>query len=196
MLVWGTKTYFIGSFSRATRVHQYRVWIGLLDTIQYDKETDTYRLKQLIIHEKYDAATYENDIALLELKGHGKGECSLKYSTPACVPWSEHMFKAGDKCKVSGWGLEKGIWFSATIHSFNSLLPECIIFIYVFQTMVSSHIEKAEEWCMQSTCKRLSTANTGCWHLAVGIWLSILFFVLLPLVPVKWFGGPLWELTW
>ncbi|POI24558.1 hypothetical protein CIB84_011692, partial [Bambusicola thoracicus] len=94
----------------ATRVHQYRVWIGLLDTIQYDKETDTYRLKQLIIHEKYDAATYENDIALLELKGHGKGECSLKYSTPACIPWSEHMFKAGDKCKVSGWGLEKGTY--------------------------------------------------------------------------------------
>uniref|UniRef100_A0A8C9FXL7 Kazal-like domain-containing protein n=1 Tax=Pavo cristatus TaxID=9049 RepID=A0A8C9FXL7_PAVCR len=70
-------------------------------------ETDTYRLKQLIIHENYNAATYENDIALLELKGHGKGECSLKYSTPACIPWSEHMFKAGDKCKVSGWGLEK-----------------------------------------------------------------------------------------
>ncbi|XP_072190233.1 complement factor I isoform X2 [Excalfactoria chinensis] len=92
----------------ATRVHLYRVWIGLLDTIQYDTETDTYRLNQLIIHEKYNAATYENDIALLELKGHGKGECSLKYSIPACIPWSEHMFKAGDKCKVSGWGLEKG----------------------------------------------------------------------------------------
>ncbi|XP_031452814.1 complement factor I [Phasianus colchicus] len=93
---------------RSTRVHLYRVWIGLLDTIEYDIETDTYRLKQLIIHEKYNAATYENDIALLELKGHGKGECSLKYSTPACIPWSEHMFTAGDKCKVSGWGLEKG----------------------------------------------------------------------------------------
>ncbi|OXB68166.1 hypothetical protein ASZ78_012264 [Callipepla squamata] len=94
---------------RATRVNLYRVWIGLLDTIRYDRETDTYRLKQLIIHENYNAATYENDIALLELKGHGKGECSLKYSTPACIPWSEYMFKAGDKCKVSGWGLEKGI---------------------------------------------------------------------------------------
>ncbi|NXL95445.1 CFAI factor, partial [Alectura lathami] len=92
---------------RATRVHLYRVWIALLDTIQYDKETDTYRLKQVIIHENYNAATYENDIALLELKGHGQGECSLKYSTPACVPWSEYMFKTGDKCKVSGWGLAK-----------------------------------------------------------------------------------------
>ncbi|XP_025934825.1 complement factor I isoform X1 [Apteryx rowi] len=93
---------------RANRVHLYRVWIGLLDTIRFNRETDTHRLKQLIIHENYNAATYENDIALLELKGFGKGECSLKYTAPACVPWSEHMFKPGDKCKVSGWGLEKG----------------------------------------------------------------------------------------
>ncbi|XP_068258946.1 complement factor I [Nyctibius grandis] len=93
---------------RASRVHLYRIWIGLLDTILYDKETDTFRLKQLIIHENYNASTYENDIALLELKGFGKGECSLKYSTPACIPWSEYMFKTGDRCKVSGWGLEKG----------------------------------------------------------------------------------------
>ncbi|XP_075356850.1 complement factor I isoform X2 [Mycteria americana] len=93
---------------RANRVHLYRVWVGLLDTILYDRETDTFRLKQLIIHEKYNASTYENDIALLELRGFGKGECSLKHSTPACIPWSKYMFKAGDRCKVSGWGLEKG----------------------------------------------------------------------------------------
>ncbi|NXN33350.1 CFAI factor, partial [Nycticryphes semicollaris] len=93
---------------RANRVHLYRIWIGLLDTIMYDKETDTFRLNRLIIHEKYNASTYKNDIALLELRGSGKGECSLKHSTPACIPWSEHMFKAGDRCKVSGWGLEKG----------------------------------------------------------------------------------------
>ncbi|KAM7112177.1 complement factor I isoform 3-T3 [Ciconia maguari] len=93
---------------RANRVHLYRVWVGLLDTIMYDTETDTFRLKQLIIHEKYNASTYENDIALLELRGFGKGECSLKHSTPACIPWSKYMFKAGDRCKVSGWGLEKG----------------------------------------------------------------------------------------
>uniref|UniRef100_A0A672UGK6 Complement factor I n=1 Tax=Strigops habroptila TaxID=2489341 RepID=A0A672UGK6_STRHB len=93
---------------RANRVHLYRVWVGLLDTILYDRETDTLRLNRLIIHENYNASTYENDIALLELRGSGKGECSLDYSTPACIPWSEHMFKAGDRCKISGWGLEKG----------------------------------------------------------------------------------------
>ncbi|NXL31910.1 CFAI factor, partial [Glaucidium brasilianum] len=93
---------------RANRVHLYRVWSGLLHTAQHDKETDTFSLKQLIIHEKYNTTTYENDIALLELKAFASGECPLKYSTPACIPWSEYMFKAGDRCKVSGWGLEEG----------------------------------------------------------------------------------------
>ncbi|NXI59192.1 CFAI factor, partial [Chloroceryle aenea] len=93
---------------RANRVHLYRVWIALLNTIEHDKDTDTFRLKQLIIHEDYNASSYENDIALLELRGSGAGECSLKYSTPACIPWSEYMFRTGDRCKVSGWGLEKG----------------------------------------------------------------------------------------
>lgn len=117
--------YFTVFFSRANRVHLYRVWIGLLDTIQYDKETDTFRLNQLIIHENYDASTYKNDIALLELRGFGKGECSLKYSTPACIPWSEYMFKDGDRCKVSGWGLEKGICFSAC---YNNVLFISLVF--------------------------------------------------------------------
>ncbi|NXY90619.1 CFAI factor, partial [Alcedo cyanopectus] len=93
---------------RANRAHLYRVWIALLHTIEHDEETDTFRLKQLIIHEDYNASSYENDIALLELRGSGTGECSLKHSTPACIPWSNYMFKTGDRCQVSGWGLEKG----------------------------------------------------------------------------------------
>ncbi|NXS80938.1 CFAI factor, partial [Erpornis zantholeuca] len=93
---------------RANRVHLYLIWVGMLNTIDYDKETDTFKLNQVIIHENYNASTYENDIALLELKGSGHGECSLEgNSIPACVPWSEYMFKTGDRCKVSGWGLEK-----------------------------------------------------------------------------------------
>ncbi|XP_009472929.1 PREDICTED: complement factor I [Nipponia nippon] len=93
---------------RASRVNLYRVWVGLLHTILYDRETDTFKVKKVIIHENYNASTYENDIALLEMKDFGGEECFLKYSTPACIPWSEYMFHAGDRCKVSGWGLEKG----------------------------------------------------------------------------------------
>ncbi|NXX88919.1 CFAI factor, partial [Centropus bengalensis] len=93
---------------RANRVHLYRVWTGLLHTILYDIDADTFRVNRLIIHENYNASTYENDIALLELKSVLDGKCFLKDTTAACIPWSEYMFKTGDRCKVSGWGLEKG----------------------------------------------------------------------------------------
>ncbi|NXM35076.1 CFAI factor, partial [Oxyruncus cristatus] len=94
---------------RANRVHLYRVWVGMLHAILYNKGTHTLGLKRLIIHENYNASTYENDIALLELSGSGNRECSLDHnSIPACIPWSEYMFKTGDRCKISGWGLEKG----------------------------------------------------------------------------------------
>ncbi|NWX44694.1 CFAI factor, partial [Steatornis caripensis] len=126
---------------RANRVHLYRVWVGLLNTILYDRETDTFRIKQLIIHEKYNASTYENDIALLELKGFGNGECSLKYSTPACIPWSEYMFNTGDRCKVSGWGLEKGYTKQFTLKWGNvNLFQNCSEFLYMnlFLLFISS----------------------------------------------------------
>ncbi|NXX83779.1 CFAI factor, partial [Urocolius indicus] len=111
---------------RANRAYLYHVWIGLWHIVKYDKETDIFRVNRLIIHENYNASTYENDIALLELRGSGSGECSLKYSTPACIPWSQHMFKAGDRCKVSGWGLEKGYTKQYILKWGNvNLFPNC-----------------------------------------------------------------------
>ncbi|NXR11271.1 CFAI factor, partial [Semnornis frantzii] len=92
----------------AKRVHLYRVWVALLHITQRNEETDTLRLKQIIIHEKYNASTYENDIALLELRSSATGKCSPQHTVPACIPWSEYMFRTGERCKVSGWGLEKG----------------------------------------------------------------------------------------
>ncbi|NWU99842.1 CFAI factor, partial [Upupa epops] len=93
---------------RESKVHLYLIWTALLGTLQHDNKTDTTSIKRVIIHENYNRSTYENDIALLELKGSASGICSLGDTIPACIPWSEHMFKAGDTCKVSGWGLEKG----------------------------------------------------------------------------------------
>lgn len=100
-------------FSSAKRVHQYRVWVAMLHTLEKDEETDTFRLKQIIVHQNYNPSTYENDIALLELRGSVKGQCSPEHTIPACVPWSEYMFKTGHTCKISGWGVDKGICFSA-----------------------------------------------------------------------------------
>lgn len=63
----------------------------------------------MIIHENYNSKTYENDIALLEMKTKNAGTpCSPPYTMPVCVPWSQYMFRDGQQCKVSGWGLDEG----------------------------------------------------------------------------------------
>ncbi|CAM4545950.1 complement factor I isoform X1 [Lepidochelys kempii] len=112
---------------RKSRVHQYRIWTGILDTILYNKEIDTFRLNQVIIHENYNASNYLNDIALLEMKTNEKGKpCSLAYSTPACVPWSEYLFRSGHQCKVSGWGLADGFTKQFVLRWGNiNLFPNC-----------------------------------------------------------------------
>lgn len=69
---------------------------------------------QIIIHEKYNGTTYENDIALIELKKHlNRKDCELPLSVPACVPWSPYLFRPNEKCIVSGWGREKGTCFKS-----------------------------------------------------------------------------------
>uniref|UniRef100_A0A8D0GVA4 Complement factor I n=1 Tax=Sphenodon punctatus TaxID=8508 RepID=A0A8D0GVA4_SPHPU len=91
---------------RSSRVNHYLIWTGLLDTIKYGSRVETFRLKQLIIHENYNASSYWNDIALLEMRNSGAHKtCLVDNSFPACVPWSEYMFRPGQECKVSGWGL-------------------------------------------------------------------------------------------
>ncbi|KAJ6668819.1 hypothetical protein lerEdw1_012304, partial [Lerista edwardsae] len=94
---------------RASRVHHYRIWTGMLSSINVTRVMETYVLNKIIVHENYNAKTYENDIALLELKPKDIREsCHPPESVPVCVPWSQYMFRSGHQCKVSGWGLEKG----------------------------------------------------------------------------------------
>ncbi|XP_067424366.1 complement factor I isoform X2 [Emydura macquarii macquarii] len=112
---------------RQSRVNQYRIWTGIIDTIAYNQEIDTFKLKQVIIHENYNASSYQNDIALLEMKSNDKGKpCSLAYSIPACVPWSEYLFRSGHQCKVSGWGLADGYTKQFVLRWGNiHLFPNC-----------------------------------------------------------------------
>nr|XP_057922678.1 complement factor I-like isoform X1 [Doryrhamphus excisus] len=70
--------------------------------------TDIVPVGDIIIHPKYNASTYENDIALLRLKDlpQEKDKCMEDNPAvrPACVPWSTHLFHANHTCSISGWG--------------------------------------------------------------------------------------------
>lgn len=93
---------------RPSRYRNYQVWTALLDWLNPNSQLKVQTVSRVIVHEKYDGATYQNDIALIEMKrSGGKKECELSNSVPACVPWSPYLFQPNDKCIISGWGREK-----------------------------------------------------------------------------------------
>lgn len=93
---------------RVSKVHRYQIWTSLLDWVKLNSEIEVQRVNKIIIHENYNGRTYQNDIALIEMKKRpNHGECVLPKSVPACVPWSPHLFQPNDKCIISGWGREK-----------------------------------------------------------------------------------------
>lgn len=60
---------------------------------------------------RYNATSYENDIALVQMKMlPGKKECFE--DNPAvraiCVPWTTQLFHANHSCSISGWGRNRG----------------------------------------------------------------------------------------
>ncbi|KAL7982036.1 hypothetical protein Chor_001093 [Crotalus horridus] len=93
---------------RRSRLHVYKIWTGLVDSIKFNTRVETFSLKDMIIHEHYNSKTYQNDIALLEMKTKNEGTpCSPPDTVPVCIPWSQYMFGDGHRCKVSGWGLDE-----------------------------------------------------------------------------------------
>ncbi|KAL6483980.1 hypothetical protein MHYP_G00088530 [Metynnis hypsauchen] len=72
--------------------------------------TDSVPVKNIIIHKDYNARTYQNDIALVQLDELGQSKECL-HPNPAvrsvCVPWSTLQFQHGDTCTISGWGRNK-----------------------------------------------------------------------------------------
>ncbi|XP_048189796.1 complement factor I [Perognathus longimembris pacificus] len=93
---------------RPNRAHIYRIWTGFLNWIRYDEDLMVERVEKVIVHENYNGTTYQNDIALIEMKKKPtRKECDISNSIPACVPWSPYLFQPNQRCIISGWGREK-----------------------------------------------------------------------------------------
>ncbi|XP_032110655.1 complement factor I isoform X6 [Sapajus apella] len=94
---------------RASKTHRYQIWTTVVDWLQPDLQQIVVEwVNRIIFHENYNGHTYQNDIALIEMKKErSKKDCELPHSVPACVPWSPYLFQPNDTCIVSGWGREK-----------------------------------------------------------------------------------------
>lgn len=96
---------------RISRMHRYQLWTSFTDWIRPGFQTVVHSVNRIIIHENYNGTTYQNDIALIEMKKRpSEKQCVLSNSVPACVPWSPYLFQPNDKCIISGWGREKGMF--------------------------------------------------------------------------------------
>ncbi|XP_053113088.1 complement factor I-like [Hemicordylus capensis] len=95
---------------RASHVHLYRIWSGMINSLNMNTGIEIFFIKKGIVHENYNPETNENDIALLEMKQRDLRctSCDLPNFVPVCISWSQYMFRPGHQCKVSGWGLDEG----------------------------------------------------------------------------------------
>lgn len=62
---------------------------------------------------RYNASSYENDIALVQLEKLPFSDKCLE-DNPAvravCVPWSTELFRTNHTCSISGWGRTAGMF--------------------------------------------------------------------------------------
>ncbi|XP_029610529.1 complement factor I [Salmo trutta] len=88
----------------------YRIKFSLWKKRKVQGTTDIVPVKNVIIHHKYNANTYENDIALIEMKKLPfRDECFKENPavSAVCVPWSVQLFNPNHTCSISGWGRKK-----------------------------------------------------------------------------------------
>lgn len=93
------------------RPDAYHVKFSLWKKWSRQSTTDIISVKSVHVHQDYNAKTYQNDIALLELKPLPfTDKCMV--DNPAvssvCVPWSPLQFQPNDTCTISGWGRQRG----------------------------------------------------------------------------------------
>ncbi|XP_065131712.1 complement factor I [Paramisgurnus dabryanus] len=85
----------------------FRIKISLWKKHQRQSTTDSIPVKNIIIHHQYNAQTYENDIALIQMEELNLSDKCMEDNPavrPVCVPWSTEQFQPKHTCTISGWG--------------------------------------------------------------------------------------------
>ncbi|XP_068443535.1 complement factor I isoform X3 [Clinocottus analis] len=89
----------------------FKVKFSLWKKFRSQSTTDIVPVEDIRIHPRYNANTYENDIALVKLKKLPfKEECVEENPavSAVCVPWTAQLFQPNHTCSISGWGRTRG----------------------------------------------------------------------------------------
>nr|XP_055043780.1 complement factor I-like [Misgurnus anguillicaudatus] len=85
----------------------FRIITSLWKKHRRQSTSDSIPVKNIIIHHQYNAQTYENDIALIQMEELVLSDKCMKDNPavrPVCVPWSTEQFQPKHTCTISGWG--------------------------------------------------------------------------------------------
>ncbi|CAN0525971.1 unnamed protein product [Rangifer tarandus platyrhynchus] len=77
----------------------FKIIVGKLRRTQSDENEQSLSVKQVFLHPLYNANTYENDVALVELS---RGPVLNDFVMPICLP--QEPLEEGAMVIVSGWG--------------------------------------------------------------------------------------------
>ncbi|GAA6213852.1 tissue-type plasminogen activator-like [Lates japonicus] len=96
-----------------TKTKYISVYLGktAINETDADKE-QSFTVEKLIIHQKYNSSTFDNDIALLKIRS-GDGGCAVKSASArtVCLPPLHTQLPAGFPCSIAGFGKEGyGAW--------------------------------------------------------------------------------------
>ncbi|CAJ1064970.1 ST14 transmembrane serine protease matriptase a [Xyrichtys novacula] len=98
--------------TRYSQPGTWEVYLGLHMQRKIGSAVVKRNLKQVISHPNYNAYTFDNDIALMEL------DSPITYSDyirPICLPSPQHDFPTGNTVWITGWGATREGGFAATV---------------------------------------------------------------------------------
>ncbi|XP_056137817.1 salivary plasminogen activator gamma isoform X2 [Lampris incognitus] len=92
-------------FSTQSDIAQLQVVLGRTFRKKNSTTEQVFNIEKLLIHEKFDEKTFDNDIALLKLKTN-IGMCAVNAPEvfPACLPERGLVLPDWTECEISGYG--------------------------------------------------------------------------------------------
>lgn len=116
--------------------HHLKVVLGRTYRVVPGQEEQTFEIEKYIVHKEFDDDTYDNDIALLQLRSDSS-QCAQESSSvgTACLPDPDVQLPDWTECELSGYGKHE-----ASSPFFSDRLKEAHVRLYPSSRCTSQHL--------------------------------------------------------